>query len=290
MAHVDDAPYVERTGLLDQLKSSISIAGDAESPRLVWVCPVCAGDAQEVVLEQGEIMGVLPVTAPSKKTVPLVCQCGHLHEQKAGCGYGALVGVPDSPGHKGPVEAIEVKPLTRGDRAWNTKAAELELSALSTMRSTAEKWAAALTSGLGVVGLAALLTGPGVFKHLTATSKDVAELAFFVAAVAALIAITLSTLAAQAARTKISSGSGPDFRAWAKYQIDKWHPYLSASRWLAAAAILFVLLSAGILWFGDTAEPGPTIIDAQGSALCPEASARPAATIKGAEYLLRCSK
>src|SRR5258708_37326661 len=97
MAHVDDAPYVERTGLLDQLKSSISIAGDAESPRLVWGCPVCAGGAQGVVLEQGELMGVLPIPAPSKNKVPLVCQCGHLPGQKAGCGFGALVAGPASP-------------------------------------------------------------------------------------------------------------------------------------------------------------------------------------------------
>jgi drug/metabolite transporter superfamily protein YnfA len=188
-----------------------------------------------------------------------------------------------------PVE-FEILPLTPEDRLWSAKAQELELGALAAMRGSAEKWAAALTGALGVVSLTALLTGPTTFKSLSADAKIVAEIAFFLAAVLALVAAALATLAAQTTQTKIVGGSGTQFKQWAASQIDKWQPFISASRWLAAFAVLFVLISAGVLWFGDRTKPGPTVIDAQGSALCPHGPSGTTVTIEEADYLLRCGK
>jgi hypothetical protein len=185
---------------------------------------------------------------------------------------------------------LDPAPVTAEDRAWAAKAQELELGALAAMRASAEKWAAALTSALGVVSLTALLVGPGVFKHLSDGDKKAAEVAFFVAAILTLVAVGLATLAAQAVRTRIIGHSGHDFKRWATRQIDAWHPALLASRWLACAAVVCVFVSAGILWFGDQADSHPTVIDAQGSALCTSGSTGSITAIEGAEYLLRCRK
>jgi hypothetical protein len=183
---------------------------------------------------------------------------------------------------------FDLKPLSAEDRTWTAKAQELELGALSAMRSSAEKWAAALTSALGVVSLAALLVGPGVFKHLSPSNKVAAEVAFFVAAFISMIATALATLAAQNARTMIVGRSGTAFKDWATKQTNKWYTALVVSRWLAGCAVLLIFTSGAILWFGDQTKEGPTVIDVQGTSLCPEASSHAVATIKGAEYLLRC--
>ena len=173
------------------------------------------------------------------------------------------------------------------ERAWAAEALEEETAALSNLRSTAEKWSAALTSALGVVGLAALLKGPEPFNGLTSQPRWWAERLFFAAAVLALLATLLATLTAQQNAAKILGGSGTAYKTWATGQIGRWKRALSASRWLAAAAVACVLASASLLWFGTSKASTPTIIDATGSALCHNAGSTVIA--KGASYVLRCS-
>jgi hypothetical protein len=181
---------------------------------------------------------------------------------------------------------IEFGDLNPQDRAWAAKAREEETAALSNLRSSAEKWAAALTSALGVVGLAALLKGPEPFKSLADDPRWWAERLFFAAAVLALIASVLATLAAQQNAAQILAGSGSGYRQWAQAQIGTWRTVLSGSRWLAAAAVACILVSAALLWFGESKPSTPTIIDATGSALCEDAGST--ATAEGASYVLRC--
>jgi hypothetical protein len=102
-----------------------------------------------------------------------------------------------------------VSELTADERRWTAKPTELETEALPSLRASAETWAAALTGGLGVVGLAALIKGPEAFKAVEGSQKDIAEGLFFAAAGAALIATALATLAAQRTVKSINSTLGP---------------------------------------------------------------------------------
>jgi hypothetical protein len=177
------------------------------------------------------------------------------------------------------------------DRAWAAKAQEEETAALSNLRSSAEKWAAALTSALGVVGLAALIKGPESFKGLTDAPRHRAEALFFVAALAALIATVLANFAAQQNAAKILGHSGSAYKQWAQDQIETWRTVLSASRWLAALAVACVLGSAAFLWFGENEPSTPTVIDASGSAICGDAAGdATTVTAAGASYVLRCRR
>ena len=163
---------------------------------------------------------------------------------------------------------LETRPLESTDRVWATKARDEEVAALSNLRGTAEKWAGALTTALGVVSLAALLQGPKVFSPLTKGSRDAAKVAFFLAGLAALIAIVMATLAAQQSRERILGRSGTQYKDWSNAQVKRWAFWLSVSRWLAALAAAAVLVSAFLLWFGERATARPTVIDGRGSALC----------------------
>ena len=182
---------------------------------------------------------------------------------------------------------LNTRELEPEDRVWAARARDEEAAALSNLRGTAEKWAAALTTALGVVSLAALLQGPKVFNPLTKGNRDVAKAAFFVAGVAALVAIVMATLAAQQSRGQILGRSGSDYRQWSKAQVKRWTFWLSFSRWLAALAVTCVLVSAALLWVGERTAATPTVIYGRGSALCGgAASTQPAAT--GSDYVIRC--
>jgi hypothetical protein len=184
--------------------------------------------------------------------------------------------------------SFTVNELTSDERRWSAKARELETEALPNIRGTAEKWAAAITGSLGVVGLAALLNGPEAFNELDGWHKDGAEWCFVGAAVAALIATLLATLAAQSEVTNLQASSGTAYRDWARGQISSAGRALKWSRWLAAAAAALVLASAAFLWFGDTKAPSATVIDAQGTALCTSSSPSEP-QIADATYVIRCS-
>lgn len=185
--------------------------------------------------------------------------------------------------------SIQFESMTPGDRAWAAKALEEETTALSNLRATAEKWAAALTSALGVVGLAALLKGPEAFKSLADTPRMWAESLFFVAAVAGLLATVLANLAAQQSAATILGGSGSAYKQWAHGQIAVWRKALSASRWIAALAVACVLGSAAFLWFGEDKASSPTVIDATGTAVCDDAAGTNTSTTPtGTAYVLRC--
>jgi hypothetical protein len=185
--------------------------------------------------------------------------------------------------------SVQFGSMGPSERAWATKALEEETAALSNLRSTAEKWAAALTSALGVVGLAALLKGPEPFKGLSDTPRTWAEVLFFAAAAAALVATVLAAFAAQQSAAQILGGSGGAYKQWATNQIGKWRKALSASRWFAAFAVGCVIGSAALQWFGSSKASTPTVIDASGSALCDGAAGGDTSvTVQDASYVLRC--
>jgi hypothetical protein len=173
-------------------------------------------------------------------------------------------------------------------RRWAEAASKLEISALSDVRGLAEKWAAALTSALAVVGLAALIEGAKTFDKLDDPWKGLAKLSFVVAAVLALIATALATLAAQGTSKRVFIPGGSAIREYATTAVETALGFISASRWLAGAAAAAVLLAAGLLWFAPRAGSEPTVVEIQGSQLCPAG-----ATIvrtSDADYVIRCRR
>ena len=89
-SHVDNAPYVEQSGRLDELEASFSVNANVDPPQALWTCPVCQGPPQADPIGDVEIVGVdLP-------PLDLICHCGHEHGAHGGCGYGATVTLPAS--------------------------------------------------------------------------------------------------------------------------------------------------------------------------------------------------
>jgi hypothetical protein len=93
--------------------------------------------------------------------------------------------------------------MTVEDRRWADQAEKLELEALTAIRGLAEKWAASLTSALGVVGLAALFQSAGKFDDLDNPWKAIGQICFTLAVLLALVASGLSIAAAQGAAKRV---------------------------------------------------------------------------------------
>jgi hypothetical protein len=91
-AHIDDAPYIEQSGLLGQLSARFD--GATDPPCVRWVCPVCHGAEQ---VDEVELIDVVKRAAtPESRPLDLICRCGYAHGDHQGCGYGAMVEIPAS--------------------------------------------------------------------------------------------------------------------------------------------------------------------------------------------------
>ena len=175
------------------------------------------------------------------------------------------------------------------DRRWAEKAIEREFEALPAIRGLAEKWAASLTSILGVVGLAALLEGADTFDKLDSPWRQIAEWSFIVAAVAALLAMAMAVAAAQGTSQRTFVPGGSALREYAETSVDSALRQLARSRWLAAFAATLVLAAAGCLWLGEEKEGKPTVIEVHGTEFCATLGAAAGEASEDASIVVRCA-
>jgi hypothetical protein len=180
--------------------------------------------------------------------------------------------------------------MTVEDRLWADQAEKLELEALTAIRGLAEKWAASLTSALGVVGLAALFQSASKFDQLDDPWKAIAQICFTLAVLLALVASGLSIAAAQGAAKRVFVPGGAALREYSKSAVDDALRYLKLSRILAALAAVAVLGTAYCLWFGNRADSSATVIELPaGSQTCTGAGKTGVRT-SDADFVVRCGK
>jgi hypothetical protein len=180
--------------------------------------------------------------------------------------------------------------MTVEDRLWADQAEKLELEALTAIRGLAEKWAASLTSALGVVGLAALFQSAGKFDKLDDPWKAIAQICFTLAVLLALVASGLSIAAAQGAAKRVFVPGGAALREYSKSAVHDALRDLKVSRILAALAAVAVLGTAYCLWFGNRAESSATVIELPaGSQTCAGAG-KTDVTTSDADFVVRCGK
>jgi hypothetical protein len=179
--------------------------------------------------------------------------------------------------------------MTIDDRKWAARASELELGALTAIRGLAEKWAASLTAGLGVVGLAAVFQTADKFAKLAAPWKAIAQVSFTLAVVVALVATGFAIAAAQGAAKRLFIPSGVALRDYSRTAVNHALTWLKVSRILAAIAACLVLVSGYCLWFGDRAKGSPSVIELPaGSQPCPAGVSDLDPAKSDADFVVRC--
>jgi hypothetical protein len=135
-----------------------------------------------------------------------------------------------------------------------------------------------------------LLTGPKTFSSLSPTPAIIAEVAFVVAGVLALLATALALRTSQRTRFGFFGDDPQGYQARAIREVIRGSRHLQLSQGLAASAAAFSLIAAGFLFFGSKATSPLTTIQVNGTTLCKglEPSSTKAST--GVTYFLECSR
>lgn len=184
----------------------------------------------------------------------------------------------------GPARAMTVE-----ERAWADQADKLELEALSGIRGLAEKWAASLTTALGIAGLGALFESAGKFDKLGGAWKAVAKISFSAAVVLALTATVLATTAAQGTTKRLFIPGGSALREYSRRAVASALVLLKWSRISAVLAALGLLVAGYCLWFGTHAQGSATVIELpKASQFCPSGTATGDAAKSDADIVVRC--
>jgi hypothetical protein len=156
------------------------------------------------------------------------------------------------------------------DRAWDDRARTLQLDALTSVRASAERWAATLAVLLAGAGLAALLKGPGAFEKLTPFARDGGKLAFFGGVVAGLAAVGLAGMAAQGVARRVFLPGGSSWRKQSDAAIKTAVCRLRWSRVCAFVALTAVSAAAGALWWGQVEDKLYLKVRLSGEIVCGE--------------------
>ena len=184
---------------------------------------------------------------------------------------------------------VEVENVSVGrpiDLAWAKRADQLQLESLSTIRTSAERWAGTLTGLLGAVGIASILDGPDRFNDLSSAAETISKAAFSVAAVLTLIGAGLAIVAAQSTSRRILLPTAGSYQEASEEAVRSATRCLTASRWLVALAVVATLIAGGCLWWGDRDEPSARRVDVRGC-LATSTQGQPNAT-RPPDLIVRC--
>ncbi|TQE36852.1 hypothetical protein Sipo8835_09290 [Streptomyces ipomoeae] len=161
-------------------------------------CPNChhttelsPDDSFDSFMTMGQ-SGALPALAPSARMTRICnCACAEEHfpegseEPATGCGSWWLVTMALDPAVVPPVRAATDAALLPALRAVQEVTATEE----ATLRSSAEKWIAAVTALLGLFGLAGVVVGKDAFTGMSSCARIVAGSAAGLAVIGAAIAL-----------------------------------------------------------------------------------------------------
>jgi Na+/proline symporter len=141
---------------------------------------------------------------------------------------------------------------TPEDGIWEQAALAWQTEALPSVRASAERWAAGLSTLLGGAGIGVLLAGPGRFISLESCYETLAKSLFFAAGIAALVALALAIAAASATSRTLFLLSGPALRKVHRQAVRRAVTQLGISRIATMIALTLLLASAALLFFGPT--------------------------------------
>lgn len=139
---------------------------------------------------------------------------------------------------------------------WQAKLTELRRGQLETIRSTASKWQASISTLLGVFGAAAYVAGPSTIDKLDTTSAQYAKVGVVTTVVFALVAVLAATYASQGIPVGRSDMDGLKLHNLTIAQTSKAVTGLRISQVTALLAVLVLTVASTLLLLdADAASP-----------------------------------
>lgn len=238
-------------------------------------CPHCNHDADKYIPIEVTTSG-RAIREAKAETGKYVVQCNctapHPEQPKDESGCGAYWGVEIA--YEDPTPKI-VGPADVGPDTlrWEKKAADLEFNALSSVRGTAEKWAATLATLLSLVGTVLIVRGAEEIDKLPDGTKVRIGALLAIAVVAAALATFRAARAAQGTPKDLKWPNGFKLRKWELDWAQEAKDDLHRSRQFTFAAVAAMVLAVGLSWFGSEASSSSSgskvlLTPATGQPLC----------------------
>jgi len=133
------------------------------------------------------------------------------------------------------------------EKDWDRDAGEIEREQLAQVRGVAAKWSATVTAVLGVFGVAALVEGAEEIRKLETWAGAVIALLGLLAAVAGLVALVATGLAARGLPRHFDYVSGASLRLEARREARSALARVRRGVWATVIAALLVIAAFGLL-------------------------------------------
>lgn len=130
-------------------------------------------------------------------------------------------------------------------------------------RSAAEKWLEGITALYGLFGLAGVALGKDAVKDLSTISKAAVAAAVVIGLAATLRAVVLGYKAAFGWPVPVDVSDDAKLRAWFESHRDNAKDSAENLRRAVRAAVTAVgalFLAVGVIWFGPSARPVPSLV------------------------------
>ncbi|MDX3535482.1 hypothetical protein PV721_14120 [Streptomyces sp. MB09-01] len=233
-------------------------------------CPNCRHttelSVERSVMARGQ-SGELPALAPTARMTRIChCACGQEHPQPGAaepaqnCGSWWLVTMALDPDVTPAVRAATDSSLLPALRAVQEVTATEE----ATLRSSAEKWIAAVTALLGLFGLAGVVVGKDAFVGMSTEARVVAGIFSLVAIAGAAGALVLAYKAAYGWPVEVNLGNDHLLTTWF---INRRERLKEAARQLRCAVVWALcslgalVVALGCIWFWPRSSPAGPLVE-----------------------------
>ncbi|MEH0661012.1 hypothetical protein QA860_25425 [Streptomyces stelliscabiei] len=233
------------------------------------LCPNCGHFTQlsvdRSVVARGQ-SGGRPALAPTERMTRICdCACSEKHvsaragEPVRGCGSWWLVTMPLDPNVTPPVRAATDASLLPALRAMQ----EVTETEVSRLRSSAEKWIAAVTALIGLFGLVGVIVGKDAFKGLNTDARVVTGIFSVLAIAAAAGALVSAYKAAYGWPVEVDLGNDHLLKGWfedRRGRLEKAAGQLRSGVICALCSLGALVVAVGCIWFWPRSSPeGPLV-------------------------------
>lgn len=248
-----DEPYVAGAVAPTDQQLALWAVNDA-TQKATGPCPRCGETSVEELSAVAIAMGG---NAAGGRSHGFICDCDGTHLEgnvpRKGCGafWAAVIDVQTVP---------QIRSAPPGQAATAAIALVSAGSPVKEIRASAEKWASAVTTLIGLFGIAAVVFGKDAATSLNAHAALALGLTAGAALLCAITGVLLIWRAAHGWPIVKSIKSDDDLVEWYKAREDPRVAVASFRRALAATVLSVVLLGAavGIVWYSPRIDPPRT--------------------------------
>jgi F0F1-type ATP synthase membrane subunit a len=155
------------------------------------------------------------------------------------------------------------------DEFWQRQLQNRIVTALSDVRSAADKWVTTISALTGVFAIAAIIKGPSDFTKLGGVAEWAVAILLGLATILAFVAIYLAALAAQGVPQEVSTGTEGFYGIYRRW-VNEAAGRLKWSRIITVVVAVLIAIAIATTWVGTPQAGAPSylMIQKAGTVAC----------------------